>query len=128
MPHFSVARLIERSSTPCFNLLSTSLRRDRRLDEIGVLLDVFQHARNVFFQAEEIALFGIPRQRPAADGGFVFVSLGLGFGDEFLLPFVVPAFVAAEINVVVGQQLCGRFPARPILCRRLGGADEIIVA
>ncbi len=100
---------------------------NHRLNELGVVLDVLQKLRDVFLEAEEIALLGKASQGPAADRRLVCLGLGLGFRNEFLLPLVVPAFVTGEVNVVVFQQ-----PANDLLHRGfvpgLGRADKIIVA
>src|SRR5262245_40065798 len=94
-----------------------------RLEEVRVRLDVLQHSRGVPGQAEEVTRLSVADERPAGDGRAVALLPRLRFGDEFLLAFVVPALVAAEVDVAGGLEaaddlLHGR--TVPLLC----GADE----
>ena len=89
-------------------------------------LNIFQNPRHIFGEPEEITFFGISHQRPAADGGFKFVRLRLGFRDEFFLPFVIPTFVTSLINIIIGDKSADDFPHRRLMAI-LSRADEIIV-
>src|SRR4051812_21323067 len=65
------------------------------LDEFGVGLNVLEDARKIFAEAEEVRWLLVAHQRLAVEREEVAL-LGLGFGDEFFLAFIVPAFVGAE--------------------------------
>ena len=70
------------------------------MDKLRMTLNVLQ-TRPAYGQTEPRWLL-VTDQRPAGDGGFILVGFGLGFGDEFLLPLVIPAFISTEIQIAIG--------------------------
>jgi len=68
-------------------------------DGVRVGLVVRDQLRQVLGEPEEVGGFLVPLERPAADGALVIARLGVVLADEGLLAGVVPAAVAAEVDV-----------------------------